>query len=163
LPATGDWPEQFSATGRGTHTEGFVVEFSPVDGSSWVGNFQRGESHYDAVAPNGASYLVIAGGQAYVIDPKERRLLTTFGGGISATLIVREANLVILSNETDLEAWNGSVRRWKTRRISWDGIWDLHIEQDRVAGQAWDPFNDCGTPFSVDLRTGDFEGGSYTD
>lgn len=29
LPATGPWPEQFSATGRGTHREGFVVELNP--------------------------------------------------------------------------------------------------------------------------------------
>ena len=163
LPSTGDWPEQFSATGRGTHSEGFVVEFLPERKPSWVGNFQPGLTHFEAVLPlpNGMSFVVIAGGQAYVIDPDERRQLMTFGGQIDTALVAPEVSLVILSNGIDLEAWNENSRRWKTRRISWDGIWDLKIDRGCVTGQAWDPFEDCETPFSVDLRTGDVEGGSY--
>jgi hypothetical protein len=43
LPPYGPLPVQFSATGCGTHREGFVVQF---DGSSvpWVGNDQRGKA-----------------------------------------------------------------------------------------------------------------------
>jgi hypothetical protein len=163
LPATGDWPVQFSATGRGTHSEGFVVEFLPEKKPSWVGNFQPGLTRYDAVLPlpSGTSLIVVAGGQAYVIDADDRSLLTTFGGQIDTALFAPEASLVILSNGIDLEAWNANSRRWKTRRISWDGIWDLKVDQEHVRGQAWNPFDDCEVPFSVDLRTGDVEGGSY--
>jgi hypothetical protein len=42
LPTSGDWPEQFSATGMGAHREGLVVKFYPYSQSAWVGNFQRG-------------------------------------------------------------------------------------------------------------------------
>ncbi len=95
LPATGDWPEQFSATGRGTHREGFVVEFLPEKRPPWIGNFQPGLTPYHVVLPlpNGTSLIVIAGGQAYVIDPDERRLLTTVGGQIDAALAAPEASI----------------------------------------------------------------------
>src|SRR5271165_2110877 len=99
--------------------------------------------------------------KAYVIDPDDRRLLTTFGSQIDTALVAPDASVVILCNGLDLEAWSGDARRWKTRRISWDGIWDLEIDVDRVRGQAWNPLDDCEEPFSVELRTGDVEGGSY--
>ena len=57
----------------------------------------------------------------------------------------------------------GYVALRRTRRISWDGIWNLRVEQDRLKGQAWNPFDDSESPFSVDLKTGDVEGGSYTE
>jgi hypothetical protein len=120
-------------------------------------------TRYDAVLPlpSGTSLIVVAGGQAYVIDADDRSQLTTFGGQIDTALFAPQASLVILSNGIDLEAWNANSRRWKTRRISWDGIWDLKVDQEHVRGQAWNPFDDCEVPFSVDLRTGDVEGGSY--
>lgn len=102
--------------------------------STWIDTL-----HVVLPLPNGTSLIVIAGGQAYVIDPDERRLLTTVGGQIDAALAAPEASLVILSNGIDLEAWNANARRWKTRRISWDGIWDLNIDHDRIRGQAWNP------------------------
>ena len=88
LPATGPWPEQFSATGRGTHREGFVVEFNPGTSSSWVGNFQRGLTNCDAVLlhPNAHSAIVIARGQCYLIDPKDRRLVGPYWRSIAKTL-----------------------------------------------------------------------------
>jgi len=93
LPSTGPYPEQFSTGGRGTHREGFVVEFFPEKKPTWVGNFQPGVTEYSAVLPHfdGTALIVIAGGQAYVIDPEERRLLTVFGGSINLALQVLSA------------------------------------------------------------------------
>jgi hypothetical protein len=163
LPGTGPVPEQFSATGHGMHSEGFVVEFLPEQQPPWVGNFQRGLISYDAVwpLPNGKPVIVISGGQAYVIDPEERRLLATFGGQICTALPAPHANLLILGHLTYLEAWNSNAVQWKTPRISWDGIRDLKVEQDYVRGLAWSPIEDCQIPFSVDLKTGMVEGGAY--
>jgi hypothetical protein len=91
LPAIGPWPEQFSATGRGTHRGGFVVEFNPKTSSSWVGNFQRGLTNSDAVLlPNGHSAIVIAGGQGYLIDPKDRRLVGLFGTQLNGGALFSE-------------------------------------------------------------------------
>ena len=48
LPGTGPWPEQFSATGLGTHSEGFVVRFVPDHGEAWIGNFLPGLTPWQA-------------------------------------------------------------------------------------------------------------------
>jgi hypothetical protein len=142
-----------------------VVQFLPERNTPWVGNFQPGLTDYDSVLPlpGGRLLIVVAGGQAYVIDPVERRLLTTFGGQIDTAVDAAEANLLVLSNGLYLEAWNANAMEWRTRRISWDGIWDLAVSSDYVKGHAWNPFDDCETPFSVDLKTGVVEGGSYTE
>ena len=42
LPSTGPMHEQFSATGMGMHSEGFVVRLHPSTGESWGGNLQGG-------------------------------------------------------------------------------------------------------------------------
>jgi len=65
LPGSGPWPEQFSATGRGTHREGFVVKFVPARGASWIGNFQPGLTSLHGVYrhPNRHHLLVVSGGQ----------------------------------------------------------------------------------------------------
>ena len=163
LPATGPWPEQFTATGTGAHREGFVVEFSPDKRSTWIGNFQRGVTSYNAVLPHfdGRTLTVIAGGQAYVIDPEDRRLLATFGGDIDVALAVKPENLWVMGNGIWLEAWDSSGLRWRSRRISWDGMRNIRIENDKVKGGALSPLDDHECPFAVDITTGAVEGGSY--
>lgn len=163
LPATGPWPEQFSASGHGTHREGFVLEFCPEGKPSWIGNFQPGGTGYSAVIPHpdGTSLIVIAGGQAYVIHPAERRLVTTFGGDLDVALAVPALSMLVFGNGIRLEAWDGSGLRWQTRRIAWDGMHAVRIEDEQIKGEAWSPLDDCEYPFSVDLTTGAVEGGSY--
>lgn len=139
------------------------MEFLPDGKSAWVGNFQPGITDYFAVLPHleGKSLIVIAGGQAYVIDPEERCLSETFGGNISIAFAAPQANLLVLGNGIWLEAWTHTGLRWRSRRISWDGMSDLRLENDKVRGAAWSPIDDCEYPFAVDLATGVVEGGCY--
>ena len=110
---------------------------------------------------DGTSLIVIAGGQAYVVDPEERCLFALFGGELDAALFVPDWNLFVMGNGVWLEAWDSNGMRWRTRRISWDGIWDIRIENGKVRGQSWSPIDDCEYSFSVDLNTGAADGGSY--
>ena len=162
LPATGPWPEQFSATGRGTHREGFVVEFNPGTSSSWVGNFQRGLTNYDAVLlhPNGYA-IVIAGGQGYLIDPEGRRQAGLLGAQVQNALFLADTKTVVINNGLWLEGYGKNGVLWRTRRVSWDGIWDLREDNGRLCGKCWDAMNDTEGSFSVDVQTGDVIGGVY--
>jgi hypothetical protein len=128
-----------------------------------MGNFQPGMTDYSAVFPHadGVSLIVIAGGQAYVIYPAERRLVTVFGGDFDVALTVPALSTLVFGNGVRLEAWDRSGLRWQTRRISWDGMRELRIEDGKIKGEAWSPLDDCEYPFSVDLATGAVEGGSY--
>jgi hypothetical protein len=50
---------------------------------------------------------------------------------------------------------------WHTRRISWDGLKQIHVSSTDITGFAWAPWSPEWTPFTVDLRSGRVQGGSY--
>ncbi len=87
-------------------------------------------------------------------------MLAVFGP-IETVLALPEASLLVVGNGIWLEAWDKSGMKWRSRRISWDGMQDLRIENETVLGLAWSPIDDRHHPFSVDLRTGAVDGGSY--
>lgn len=163
LPGVGPVPEQFTATGQGTHSEGFVVRFNPRSSESWVGNFVSGFVGYTGAFthPDGRTVVIISGGQAYQVDPATRKLLRHFGGGITEAIIEPSRKLLILSDGIRLWALDASGQRWETERLSWDGTRSLRIEGQAVTGEAYDPMGDKWIPFSVCLETGKVNGGSY--
>jgi hypothetical protein len=77
IPISGTVEErQFSPSARANTW----VRFDRTDGSEWVGVFGAGEmSSFNAVVPfpddNGATILVVAGGQGYVVDRESGDLL----------------------------------------------------------------------------------------
>jgi hypothetical protein len=163
LPATGPRPEQFSPTGHGTHSEGFVVEFVPMTKASWVGNFQGDGGTYSGILPfpDGGPLVVISKGLGYVINLEDRSLIRTFGGSICSVLAVPDSSLLIFGSYTDLQAWDANFMHWQTRRISWDGIRNLRVEAGWVKGRAWTPIGDYEIAFEVNIETGEAFGWSY--
>jgi len=163
LPGVGPLPEQFSATGRGTHSEGFVIRFHPRSSAGWVGNFVPGHAGYRQAVlhPDGRTVVVVSGGMAYHVDPESRRLLRHFGGIITDSVLDATRRLLIFSDATCLWAFDSSGERWQTKRLSWDGTRDLRIVGEAVVGEAYDPMRDKWLSFSVSVETGKVAGGSY--
>ena len=163
LPTYGDRPEAFTATGQGRHREGYVVRFHPDGSASWVGNFQPGLSSFDTVLqhPNGRHFLVISGGQGYVVDPEDQAQREYFGTQIEVALHVPELDSVVFGNGLWFELLGPGDCQWRSGRISWDGMRMLRREELRLFGEAWSPLEDCWLPFELDLCTGEFIGGSY--
>jgi hypothetical protein len=163
LPTYGPLPKQFSATGQGTHREGFVIEFLPKSTRKWVGNFQPGLSNLYTVIdhPNSQDLIVISGGQAYVISPKQEKLKTTFGGGIEFCEYSKEIQCFIFGNGLWFEIVHKNGEPWKTKRISWDGMQNIQIKGTELSGEAYDPMTDQWYSFEVDLVHGLHKGGSY--
>jgi hypothetical protein len=164
LPATGPWPEQFSATGLGTHSEGFVVRFVPDDGEPWTGNFQPGLTNWQGVYahPNGRNALVVSGGQGYVVNPETRKLESLAGAAIAWVLSIPDRQVLLIDDQgTAFEAIGAKGREWRTRRISWDGFQNIRITGAEIGGEAWNAIDQGWEPFRVDLLTGLSEGGGY--
>lgn len=153
LPGTGPYPEQFTTHG-GTHREGFAVRFSPQDGEPWVGNFQPGfgARYLSSVfeRPAATTFVVVSGGQAYVVDPETRAAVETFGGDIRVGL--RDERRLVFATETDAIVVERSGR-WVSARLAWDGIAEVKLEADRLIGQGWDALNDEWRPVELDLRS----------
>jgi hypothetical protein len=164
LPTYGPPATSFSPAGKELHSEGLVVRFTASDGASWVGNFQRGGCYYDRIDhhPNEKDVLIIAGGQGYVVDPANRRLVALLGGGI-VDLFGHPLQRAVVLNQQNLSfaavGLTGNI--WHSRRISWDGFRSVKIVGTKLSGEAWSPHNDEWRPFVLDLETGAVDGGSY--
>ena len=161
LPVYGDLPKQFSATGMGMHREGFVVQFFPLNNSSWIGNFQRGLTSLDQVIqhPDNSSVIVIAGGECYVIDVENQKSKVDFGGAFETIINIPDKQIIIFGTSTDFMALDSSGYRWESKRISWDGIRSLKLENEYLLGEAWN-LDDVWLPFSLNVDTGQHEGGA---
>jgi hypothetical protein len=158
LPGDGPYPEQFSATGLGMHSEGIVVEFMPDSEQSWIGNFQPGGSALTAVVAEGGSVVVVARGRAYIIDPISRKLLGTLGGSVE-TLDQVEGG-VLVSNGIGFELIGQGISKWRSKRLSWDGMRNIQVHGGLVSGEGWF-FDDSWHIFYVKLSDGSSSGGAY--
>ena len=101
--------------------------------------------------------MVIAGGQAYVIDVATRALIRTFGGQITDVLYVPARERTIFGNGLWFECVGAEGLLWRTRRISWDGMKEVSLDGERLHGNAYAP-DDTWSPFDVDLDTGEVTG-----
>lgn len=160
LPPYGPMPAQFSADGKGSHQEGFVVEFTPEHGPVWVGNFQRGGGRLETVllSRDGATMTVIARGRAYVVGLHSQRMLAAFGDRIRQVIELPEC--FIFSDDLRLEARDGGRLLWQSRDLSCDGLDDFQIDGNFLVGNAFDPGDDVWIPFKVDIATGEATGGA---
>jgi hypothetical protein len=162
LPGYGPLPEQFSATDQGMHREGYVVRFRPSGAEEWVGNFQPSLTSYSKVHlhPDGQHIIVAAGGEGYVIDPKSRRLVTTFSGSIQISYEILKLNSLLFSDDISFVMFDASGLKWKSRRLSWDGMRNVQVLDDTIVGEGW-RYDDTWYRFAVDLASGSAIGGAY--
>ncbi len=162
LPPYGPEALPFSATGRGTHSEGFVIRFLPYTDISWVGNFQKGWHNYCDVIPhpNGEQFIVIAGGQGYVVTPADPTKWTGLSSSITFARAIMDLDAVLIGNDLWFELLGKDSLIWQTPRISWDEMRELKIKGLTLTGLASD-LGDAWVEFAVDLVEGTVTGGSY--
>jgi hypothetical protein len=164
LPGIGPPAVSFNTTGTGKHAERFVVEFTCATGRRWVGNFEPGlygASGVLAVPGRTDQALVLAEGEAYVVEPEAAALVRAFGGQITDVFTLADRDAVILGNGLWLECVGPEGLRWRTPRLSWDGMMEVAVYGQRLRGQAFNPIDDTWSPFEVDIDTGETTGGSY--
>ncbi|MGE3347487.1 MAG: hypothetical protein AB7I35_08635 [Ramlibacter sp.] len=123
-----------------------------------MGNFQPGISSVSTVIGQGRSVVVVAGGQAFVIDPWSRRLVGMFGGDIQSAHLVEEG--LLTSNGIEFELNVGVARQWRSKRVSWDGMRNIQIHSGIVTGEGW-CFDDSWHVFYIHLSDGSSHGGAY--
>lgn len=163
LPAYGPSPLQFSATDQGKHSEGLVVAFKTATKGAWTGNFQRGPARCDTVIqhPDGRNLIIVAGGEAYVVDPVAKRLVAIFGGLIEFCAELPELKSVVFADGLAVTILYGNGIWESTAQISWDGMRAITIDGNCLKGEAADPMTGDWVPFEVDLLEMTHSGGSY--
>ena len=128
--------------------------------AEWVGNFQRGFCSYDcAVAhPDGENVLIIAGGNAYVINPRVQSVTQSFGGQIESCTPAAQG--LLLANGLWVELINSQGHAWRSRRLAWDGLRILGVRGEEAFGEAAH-FDDSWHAFKIRLSDGQASGGAY--
>lgn len=112
--------------------------------------------------PNPDHLLAIAGGYGYLIDttnPETCNFLP-LRPVTGALATVPEGLLILAEFHTALAIGPEGVR-WQTRRLSWEGVTLREIRDGQLHGDGWDMFADREVPFTIDLRTGEHQGGGY--
>lgn len=164
LPPYG--PEAISVTIHDDreHREGLVVRFYPKASESWVANFfgDRGMA-CNAVLdhPNGTDVIVVAGGEASIVDPEVRGIRERIPGEIKGFMALPSLNSVLFWGFTDFSAIKADNSRWLSPRISWDGLRNMQVHGTELAGEAYTPIEDAWVPFKLDLLTGHCADGIY--
>jgi hypothetical protein len=120
-----------------------------------------GGINFAAIHPNKLDAVVIAAGDLWVVNHREKTAVELLPG-IDIILEVQNPEGWILSRQGLTFARIGSTGIiWHTRRISWDGFNQLQIVGEELRGLAWSPVDDAWCPFKVHLSTGMSVGGSY--
>ena len=160
LPSSGPMALGFPAEWGAQGHEGTVVEFTNGR-TRWTGNFAGGYGITLAQAhPNQRDAVVIAGGQMYVVDIDARSAHCPLASIQDMVEVNDPDGWIFDISGLALVRFGSRGVVWHTRRLSWDGLRDLRIDNRTLTGGAWSPLEDRWMEFQVDLITGRSTGGS---
>ncbi|HEX4822942.1 MAG TPA: hypothetical protein VFV19_01380 [Candidatus Polarisedimenticolaceae bacterium] len=163
LPGKGPRAKPFSATQKAWLQAGYVVQFTPKSGNSWVGNFQPGPGGATKIVlhPDGTKVVVVTSGQMYVVDPDARTASVVPGIVLQLHAVADPPLLVSDDQGIQFQAFGPEGVRWRTRRISWSGFRKVVLSDGKLTAEASNVTGDTWERFEVDLRTGRTTGGTY--
>jgi hypothetical protein len=163
LPAYGPMAVSFTIHGAREHREGLVVRFYPRESEPWVGNFLGGMTTCTIVLdhPNETDVIVVAQGEACVVDPENRAVRDRIAWDIEEVIPLPSLGSVIFRALTDFTAIKADNSGWRSPRISWDGLRNIEVHETELLGEAYTPIEDAWVPFKLDLLTGHCSDGIY--
>lgn len=137
----------------------------PAEGASFLATCALGFT--DPAMPTGVhacpspnELCAVAGGYAYIIDTQAPERSTHIPlKPVVEVLSSTAHNLLLFVGFHTILAWGTNGVAWQTARLSWEGIRITNIEGDMLHGTGWNMLTDKEVPFTVDLRTGQHQGG----
>jgi hypothetical protein len=104
----------------------------------------------------------VAGGYAYMIDTTNpARWEQVEYRPVTAVTPIAGQQLLVFSGFHSLLAWGSEGLKWKTERLSWDGVRITDVKDQTLHGLGWDLKSDRELEFEVDLASGKHRGGGY--
>jgi hypothetical protein len=113
--------------------------------------------------PNPSEMCAVAGGYAYVVDTTQPEHCTHIAlkPVVEAkTLVLQE--LLLFVGFHSIMAWGRNGLVWESARLSWEGVRIASIEGNVLHGTGWNLTTDREVAFSLDLLTGQHQGGGFT-
>lgn len=113
--------------------------------------------------PNPDELCAVAGGYAYIIDTAHPERSTHIAQKpVIEIRPLREHKLLLFTGFHSITAWGEHGLAWESARLSWEGIRITGVEGERLHGLGWNMLTDKEVPFTLDLNTGNHEGGGFT-
>jgi len=113
--------------------------------------------------PDPDELCAIAGGYVYIIDTCNPARSTHIS--LKPVVEARELsshNLLLFIGFHNILAWGIDGEAWHTARLSWEGIRITGVDRDTLHGIGWNMLADKDVPFTVDLLTGQHQGGGHS-
>ena len=113
--------------------------------------------------PTPGEMCAVAGGYAYVIDTAQPEHCTHIA--LKPVVEVRPLiarGLLLFVGFHSIVAWGRSGLAWESARLSWEGVRITNIDGDVLHGTGWNLMTDREVAFSLDLLTGQHQGGGFT-
>jgi hypothetical protein len=113
--------------------------------------------------PNPDELCAVAGGYAYIVDTTHPEHSTHIA--LKPVVEVRslpEQNLLLFSGFHTIVAWGEDGQVWQTTKLSWEGLRITSIVGNTLYGFGWNLMTDKEVAFSVDLLTGQHQGGGFS-
>jgi len=97
----------------------------------------------------------VAGGYAYLINAADpRRFVMIEQRPVLTVLPVPGEDLLLFIGHTSIVAWGHSGERWRSAKLSDEGIAIERVEGGVLHGRGWTMRTDREGPFLLDLKTG---------
>jgi hypothetical protein len=156
-------PGEEDALSRGA----LLLEVRPASGGIFLATCALG--FRDPSLPSGVwacpaadDLLAVAGGYAYVVNTLQPetcvhlplRPVTQIASAVGD-------GLILLAGFHEVIAVDAKGLRWKTGRLSWEGVTLGDVRTGKLHGTGWNMREDRDVPFVVDLVTGVHEGGGF--
>ena len=112
--------------------------------------------------PNAVQMCAVAGGYAYVIDTAQPEHSTHIAlkPVVEVKSLVAQGLLLFVGFHS-MVAWGRNGLAWESARLSWEGVRIISIDGDVLHGMGWNLLTDREVAFSIDLLTGQHQGGGF--
>ena len=155
------YPGALTSGGR----DGVLVRICPDEGPPWLATFAFGEFAPESplgifTTPDPHRLCVVAKGPAYFVSAND----PTSWEEVCVTPVldirpIRNSEIMVFADFTQLVAYGATGMKWKTKRLSWDGLKIGEVTDTSIKGEYWDFRSDRVETFVVDLATGTNRGG----
>jgi hypothetical protein len=113
--------------------------------------------------PRPQEMCAVAGGYAYIVDTVQPERCTHIAmKPVVNVQAVPEQKLLLFIGFHSILAWGEQGLAGESARLTWEGLRIAEIEGSTLHGFGWNLMTDKEVAFSVDLLTGQHQGGGFT-
>jgi hypothetical protein len=161
------WPERIPGEEDALARGALLLNVRPASGGNYLVTCALG--FRDPSMPTGIfacpdpdQICAVAGGYAYIADARAPDRPTHIPlRPVAAIHPAPEAGLLLFAGFHTVLGWGRDGGAWQTARLTWEGLRVTGIEAHRAHGLGWDLRTDEEVPFTIDLATGEHQGGGF--